>query len=650
MKKLLAFTIMILFISVSVIPSTGTTDVKQITLPTAKGDTLYVGGNGTGNYSKIQDAIDDASNGDTVYVFDDSSPYYENVVVDKSINLIGENKETTIIWNILNTSGGTVRIISDNVNLCGFGITNSSCSRPGIEMSSTSNNSVYECIIYDNYGGILIQNSNNISLSNIDSTDSIRFNNLSNSHIKHCKIQNTTGIDIDESNKNTIENCSISNSNFGIYLGYSSNNHIIKNCKIFNNFDSGIQLDTSDFTVIENCNISDSRNGFMIWHSSYNTITDNILFNTGVYITWSENNNFSGNTVNKKPLMYLEGESNQVIEEAGQVILIGCNNITVQHQNLSNTTVGLTLWNSNNCQIKGNILTNNSGGGIRLDLSCDNIIVDNTIASNRLEGILLGRQSHNNIIYGNIVKDNDNGIDLWMCNNCQIYNNKIVENKHNGIHMSHGNDNNISMNKILNNTWHGIGLFFVSNSIISENTLLDNSWGGLDIFSSNHILIENNIIAESTNKSNGQGIILMNANNNTIFQNHIFENYVGITLTNSSYNYFSQNYIQNNLWIGIESRIISSNNTIIKNLIGNNLYGIYLNTNDNKIVNNNVIDNKIQAFFRGCKNTWDENYWNRMRFLPKPIFGRLGVQGFPALIPWVNFDWHPASEPYDIGV
>ena len=69
MKKLLAVTIMILFISVSVIPSTGTADVKQITMPTAKGDTLYVGGNGTGNYTSIQDAIDNASDGDTVYVY-----------------------------------------------------------------------------------------------------------------------------------------------------------------------------------------------------------------------------------------------------------------------------------------------------------------------------------------------------------------------------------------------------------------------------------------------------------------------------------------------------------------------------------------------------------------------------------------------------
>jgi len=40
----------------------------------ASSKTLYVGGNGVGNYSSIQDAIDSASDGDTVYVY--SGIYY----------------------------------------------------------------------------------------------------------------------------------------------------------------------------------------------------------------------------------------------------------------------------------------------------------------------------------------------------------------------------------------------------------------------------------------------------------------------------------------------------------------------------------------------------------------------------------------------
>ena len=58
---------------------------------------LYVGGNGESNYTIIQEAIDDALDGDTIYVYDESSPYQENLIINKKINLIGEDYKTTII-------------------------------------------------------------------------------------------------------------------------------------------------------------------------------------------------------------------------------------------------------------------------------------------------------------------------------------------------------------------------------------------------------------------------------------------------------------------------------------------------------------------------------------------------------------------------
>ena len=68
---------------------------------------MYVGGSGPGNYTRIQSAIDYAFDGDTVFVYDDSSPYYENIEVKKSVYLIGENKDTTII-----NGGGNLQVIT----------------------------------------------------------------------------------------------------------------------------------------------------------------------------------------------------------------------------------------------------------------------------------------------------------------------------------------------------------------------------------------------------------------------------------------------------------------------------------------------------------------------------------------------------------
>ena len=82
---------------------------------------LYVGGGGQGNYSNIQDAIDNASNGDTVFVY--NGTYYENIIVDVSISLIGEEKNKTIIDSAQNEI--VVTIIADDVSISGFTITNS---------------------------------------------------------------------------------------------------------------------------------------------------------------------------------------------------------------------------------------------------------------------------------------------------------------------------------------------------------------------------------------------------------------------------------------------------------------------------------------------------------------------------------------------
>jgi pectin methylesterase-like acyl-CoA thioesterase len=72
--------------------------ISIITLYKAEGSngaTLYVGGRGLENYTLIQSAINAASNGDTVFVY--KGIYHENLIINKSIYLIGENKSITII-------------------------------------------------------------------------------------------------------------------------------------------------------------------------------------------------------------------------------------------------------------------------------------------------------------------------------------------------------------------------------------------------------------------------------------------------------------------------------------------------------------------------------------------------------------------------
>ncbi len=142
--------VIVLFIGMVINPLSATLSVEKSSIMSFDGNTLYVGGNGPGNYTKIQDAIDDANNGDTVFVY--NGTYYENVWVDKSIWLIGEDKYNTII----DGCGGevTVGITADNVIVNGFTITNAT-------FVDTISGGIRCSGYYANISGNIIRNNRN---------------------------------------------------------------------------------------------------------------------------------------------------------------------------------------------------------------------------------------------------------------------------------------------------------------------------------------------------------------------------------------------------------------------------------------------------------------------------------------------------------
>ena len=93
MKRYVSVIIIGLMLSMCFNVSSVSSDIIETT---SSGITLYVDDDGgSGNYTRIQDAIDNASDGDTVFVY--NGTYFENIIIEKSIKLIGENKESTII-------------------------------------------------------------------------------------------------------------------------------------------------------------------------------------------------------------------------------------------------------------------------------------------------------------------------------------------------------------------------------------------------------------------------------------------------------------------------------------------------------------------------------------------------------------------------
>jgi parallel beta-helix repeat protein len=145
-------------------------------------------------------------------------------------------------------------------------------------------------------------------------------------------------------------------------------------------------------------------------YSHNSTIANNAFVNDGLlagsYKNSVKNNTVYDNTVNGELLMYLEGVSDQIITDAGQVILVNCNNITVKNFDLSDTTIGIALFETNNSRILNTSVSNNCFG-ISLGYSSNNVLVGNDV-SNNVGGISLSSLSNDNLIYHNNFIDNTN--------------------------------------------------------------------------------------------------------------------------------------------------------------------------------------------------------------------------------------------------
>jgi len=275
-KGILCVLVCMLMILTTIVPISATTLSEKTSHPLTKGNPLYVGGSGPNNYTKIQDALNDASDGDSIFVYDDSSPYYESVIVDQSISLIGEDKHTTIIDGGEAKNKSVVNITADGVMVQGFTIQNSSSVDGwpnyvnGIEILSEYN-IIKDNIIKDNYVGIQVGGWT-----------------IYTSYYNHSIID---GNDVSENyaygvyiltNYNTITKNHIAlNKYYGIYLSYSRGNlvtlnNITKNGK--SGTAAGIFMVIGKNNTFLNNNIMDNHFGLFMTESRENSFLQNNIY------------------------------------------------------------------------------------------------------------------------------------------------------------------------------------------------------------------------------------------------------------------------------------------------------------------------------------------------------------------------------------
>jgi len=282
-KTLIGLILCSLMMLSTAVPATATTEPKTASHPLTTGNTLYVGGSGPNNYTKIQDAINDAITGDTVFVYDESSPYWENLYVTKSITLNGEDRNTTIING--KNNGETILIKGDSVTIKGFTIQHGGWlgwwKKEGILIRGNSS-TIQGNIIQNNYNGIALTNGpgfyqphhhliiNNIIRSNrligITSRIGIINSNISGNYITD-NGEYGIGLSGTISSENTIIHNIISgNHNHGIVL-VGTRNTIVENTvqnhtRLMGLRGIGIEIIGSNNSIIRNNLINNSRHAF----------------------------------------------------------------------------------------------------------------------------------------------------------------------------------------------------------------------------------------------------------------------------------------------------------------------------------------------------------------------------------------------------
>lgn len=466
----------------------------------------------------IQAGVDNATSGDTVYVF--NGTYYEHVIINKTINLTGENKDATIIDG--SGDGIVITIEADWVNITGFTISN---GHAGIYLWSYSHSNITGNLftLSYSYGLRIIESSNN----------SIMFNQF------------------------------LDYVNDGISFSKSSNNTILGNYLESSNFGRGFFFDLSSNNNLES-----------------NIFVNNGIFIRGN--TLSHYNSYiipQSNTVNGKPIFYYKNQSGVELDgiPVGQLILANCTDFIVKNLHINNTNWAMEIAYSSNIYITKNRFLSNEGDGIYMYSSSNNIIMSNNISNNQ-DGIYLRQLSNNNTIMNNDIFSNGNGIFIRSSFDNKINNNKLIDNSRYGIELWWSSNNSIIGNNVSFNGFNGIHISWESsNNTINGNIVHDNNDGIYIRRSSNNNTIIGNKIYDH---EFGYGIVLDRSDDNTVLVNNVSNNFVGLAIASSLNNKIIGNDVMWNAFRGIE--LSSTGNIIYHNNIIGNLNQAIDDTNGNQ--------------------------------------------------------------------
>jgi len=351
-KRITSIAIFAILISVS---AAGFYTNINVSASNGSGTVYYVGGIGPGNYSTIQSAINAATAGSTVFVY--NGTYHEHLSIGRSINLIGEDKDTTIVD--ADDYSRVIYINADNVKISGFTIINTP-SNYGIYLHMYSEHNTIT-------GNNIMNSSNGVYLFTHSSHNKI-IDNMFELNTFAVKIVNWA-------ENNTVKDNVMRNNGYGIKLILSDDTKILDNYFADNQYND-ISTESSKYlTIIGNKMLSDTIYGVHIQGvvpDDNNIIENNVITNnseTGLFLSFVYSSIINNNTItNSKHGIYFDrcrdntAMGNTISDNTHNgMILYSCQRHTIYNNEFdSNFWYAINIPDSGYHEIYHNNFINNS--------------------------------------------------------------------------------------------------------------------------------------------------------------------------------------------------------------------------------------------------------------------------------------------------
>ncbi len=222
------------------------------------------------HYSTIQEAINNANEGDTIFVR--NGTYVESIVINRTVSLEGESQEGTVI-RIPESERDIITITADNVTVQGFTIRGTGLNWQGIWIRSSHCSVDSNTIEHVREGVFLDGRAHNVT-GNMVTNNCIRNNG-------------DCGVLVWGSTDNQIKLNNITDCGFGVYFfsfGPNTTRNLVESNRIADNEEAGVVLDWHcSNNVVKRNNVSNNGWSGHIWMSGIalevQSDTNQIVFN-----------------------------------------------------------------------------------------------------------------------------------------------------------------------------------------------------------------------------------------------------------------------------------------------------------------------------------------------------------------------------------